>query len=111
MFRILIAECKQEVSSFNPVPSGYADFIVSAGDALLASHRGVRSEEQIEWRGQSIRVKRSALPSGGERAKPEFEDVARAAAALGITPLAAYRAMLAEGVAAEEGSKVRSSPA
>ncbi len=60
-----------------------------------------RREETREWRGHSIRVKRSTLPGGGERAKPEFEDVARAAAALGIPPLAAYRAMLAEGVAAE----------
>jgi hypothetical protein len=49
-------------------------------------------------------VKRSALPGGGERAKPEFEDVARAAMALGITPLAAYRGMLDVGVAAEGGN-------
>lgn len=60
-----------------------------------------RRMETVTWRGQEVRVKRSLLPGGGERAKPEFEDVARAAAALGITPLAAYRALLAEGVAAE----------
>ncbi len=60
-----------------------------------------RRVETVSWRGQEVRVKRSSLPGGGERAKPEFEDVARAAAALGITPLAAYRALLAEGVAAE----------
>lgn len=60
-----------------------------------------RRVETVTWRGEEVRVKRSALPGGGERAKPEFEDVARAAARLGITPLAAYRAMLSEGVAAE----------
>jgi uncharacterized protein (TIGR00299 family) protein len=60
-----------------------------------------RRVETVTWRGEEIRVKRSTLPGGGERAKPEFEDVARAAARLGITPLAAYRAMLSEGVAAE----------
>ncbi len=60
-----------------------------------------RSEETLEWRGQQIRVKRSVLPDGGTRAKPEYEDVVRAAAALGLPPLAAYRAMLADGVAAE----------
>ena len=60
-----------------------------------------RREETVEWRGQSVRVKRSSLPGGGERAKPEFEDVARAAERLGMTPLAAYRAMLSEGVASE----------
>ncbi|MDP9348099.1 MAG: nickel pincer cofactor biosynthesis protein LarC [Gemmatimonadota bacterium] len=60
-----------------------------------------RREEVVEWRGQQVRVKRSLLPGGGERAKPEFEDVVRAAGRLGITPLTAYRAMLSEGVAAE----------
>ena len=60
-----------------------------------------RETETVTWRGQEVRVKRSALPGGGQRAKPEFEDVTRAAEALGITPLEAYRAMLSEGVAAE----------
>jgi uncharacterized protein (TIGR00299 family) protein len=60
-----------------------------------------RRVETVTWRGHEVRVKRSSLPGGGERAKPEYEDVARAAAGLGITPLAAYRAMLSEGVAAE----------
>lgn len=60
-----------------------------------------RREEVVEWRGQQVRVKRSMLPGEGERAKPEFEDVVRAAAALGVQPLTAYRAMLADGVAAE----------
>lgn len=60
-----------------------------------------RRVETVTWRGEEVRVKRSSLPGGGERAKPEYEDVARAAARLGITPLAAYRAMLSEGVAAE----------
>ncbi|HWK88641.1 MAG TPA: LarC family nickel insertion protein, partial [Longimicrobium sp.] len=60
-----------------------------------------RRMETVSWRGEEIRVKRSALPGGGERAKPEFDDVARAAARLGLTPLEAYRALLADGVARE----------
>ena len=44
MPRILIAECKQEVSSFNPVPSHYADFDVSFGDEILDFHRGGQKE-------------------------------------------------------------------
>ncbi len=44
MTRILVAECKQEVSSFNPVPSHYADFRVVRGAALLAHHRSCREE-------------------------------------------------------------------
>ena len=39
MSRILVAECKQEVSSFNPVPSRYEDFRVVRGAALLDHHR------------------------------------------------------------------------
>jgi microcystin degradation protein MlrC len=44
MPRILINECKQEISSFNPVLGRYEDFAISTGDELLAAHRGVRSE-------------------------------------------------------------------
>ena len=34
--KILIAECMQEISSFNPLPSQYADFSIAEGDELLA---------------------------------------------------------------------------
>jgi microcystin degradation protein MlrC len=42
--RILIGECKQEVSTFNPVASTYADFDISLGDELLDYHRDIKSE-------------------------------------------------------------------
>jgi len=44
MPRILIAECKQEVSTFNPVLSGYEDFTLRHGQTILDYHRRVRSE-------------------------------------------------------------------
>ena len=44
MRRILINECKQEISSFNPVLSHYEDFVIDHGQALLDYHRPVRSE-------------------------------------------------------------------
>jgi microcystin degradation protein MlrC len=44
MPRILIAECKQEVSTFNPHLSGYDDFAVRRGEDLLDYHRSVRNE-------------------------------------------------------------------
>ena len=44
MPRILIAECKQEVSTFNPVLSGYEDFTLRHGQLILDYHRQVRSE-------------------------------------------------------------------
>jgi hypothetical protein len=39
-----------------------------------------------EWRGHGIRWKRVRLPDGSFRDKPDYEDIARAAAALGMTP-------------------------
>lgn len=40
MSTVLICECKQEVSTFNPVPSHASDFAVSRGDDLISEHRG-----------------------------------------------------------------------
>jgi pyridinium-3,5-bisthiocarboxylic acid mononucleotide nickel chelatase len=45
-----------------------------------------RRTEERSWRGQTIRWKRVTLPDGSHRSKPEFEDVVRAAARLGLTP-------------------------
>jgi microcystin degradation protein MlrC len=44
MSRILIAECKQEVSTFNPAPSRYEDFRVVKGADLLDFHYNTREE-------------------------------------------------------------------
>jgi microcystin degradation protein MlrC len=42
--RILIAECKQEVSTFNPAATHYEDFVTQWGDDVLAFHGGLKSE-------------------------------------------------------------------
>ncbi len=44
MPRIVIAECKQEVSTFNPTRSHFEDFRIVRGSALLDHHRRVREE-------------------------------------------------------------------
>ena len=44
MPRILVAECRQEVSSFNPYLSGYGDFGIRRGAELIDYHRTVRNE-------------------------------------------------------------------
>ena len=44
MPRILIGECKQEVSTFNPAPSLYEDFIVRQGADILEFHQGLNTE-------------------------------------------------------------------
>ena len=40
--RVLIAECMQEISSFNPLQSQYEDFRIETGEALLAG-RGLNT--------------------------------------------------------------------
>lgn len=44
MPKILIAECRQEVSSFNPVPSHYDDFLIAQGDDLIRQQLGSQTE-------------------------------------------------------------------
>lgn len=44
MVRILIGECKQEVSTFNPARSHYEDFIIRTGADMLDAHRGGQLE-------------------------------------------------------------------
>jgi len=41
--KILILECKQEISSFNPLPSEYANFAITHGTQVLAQ-RGLNTE-------------------------------------------------------------------
>jgi microcystin degradation protein MlrC len=42
--RVLIAECKQEVSTFNPALSRYEDFVTSTSEGIIDFHDGIRSE-------------------------------------------------------------------
>lgn len=63
-----------------------------------------RTEEVVQWRGQQIRRKRVLLPDGTTRWKAEYEDVVRAATALGL-PLQRVQRELQSGAAQmEEGS-------
>jgi microcystin degradation protein MlrC len=39
MRKILVADCEQEISSFNPLPSRYEDFTILRGPALFDAHR------------------------------------------------------------------------
>ncbi len=50
-----------------------------------------RTETEIEWRGQKIRRKEVVLPDGTVRSKSEYEDVLKAAEALGISALEVRR--------------------
>ncbi|HSJ13683.1 MAG TPA: nickel pincer cofactor biosynthesis protein LarC [Longimicrobiales bacterium] len=55
-----------------------------------------RNEQVLEWRGQRIRRKMVRFPDGTSRAKPEYEDVLRAARALGIPALEVRSALESE---------------
>lgn len=85
MPKMLIAECKQEVASFNPVRSHYEDFRVSFGNDVVARHRGVRSEvagtlNVFESRpGVQVVPAYSArsITSGGVLVAADFDRIAR----------------------------------
>lgn len=81
--RVLIGECKQEVSTFNPASSHIDDFDLSYGDEVLAYHTGVRTEtggalsvfqeEGVEPVGL---FSARAITSGGTLAAPDWDKIA-----------------------------------
>ena len=82
--KILVGECKQEVSSFNPVASHYDDFVVSFGDEILSYHRGVRNElggalhvfDSYEHIQVIPAYSARAITSGGTLASEDFQRIA-----------------------------------
>ena len=116
--KILIAECKQEVSTFNPVQSRYEDFQICSGRDLLRAHEGGEMEmggalrvfgerDDIEIvPGYSAR----AVTSGGTlsardfgRIAGEFLDSVRKAKAVDGVYFALHGAMAAEDQDDPEG--------
>lgn len=85
MPRILINECKQEISSFNPVPGSYQDFRISWGQDLVTLHHNTGTEVSGALRvfsqhpevevvpGYSAR----AITSGGALRDADFRRIAR----------------------------------
>jgi microcystin degradation protein MlrC len=123
--RILIGECKQEVSSFNPVLSGYRDFEVAWGQAILDYHRGLNTEVAGALEVFAGRDDVEIVPtysarttvSGGTLARPSFERICseflaavRAAPPVDGIYLSLHGAMAAEDEDDPEGlflSKIR----
>ena len=118
MPRILVAECKQESSSFNPVPSRYEDFTVAVGNEVLARHRGVKSEMagalSVFGSRPDVQVvpafSARSITSGGEldaagfaRIAREFLDAIRTAPAVDGVYFALHGAMVAENEHDTEG--------
>jgi len=118
MTRILLGECKQEVSSFNPALSHYDDFTFSRGDELIAVHQGAQSEmggalSVFSTRDDSEFVPAfgaRAITSGGtlaaadwQRVANEFLDAVRAAPPVDAVYFSLHGAMSAEGEGDPEG--------
>ena len=127
MQRIIVAQCHQEISSFNPILSHYEDFKVDVGAAVVEEHADVRDEI-----GGALGVFREAeevdivptysarsLTSGGVLAAPDFEKLAeeflnalRAAGSVEGVYFALHGAMCAEqeddpeGYLLEESRKI-----
>ena len=81
MKRVIIAQCHQEISSFNPILSHYEDFKIETGSAIIEQHTDVRDElgGALSVFGQSGSVEVTpaysarSLTSGGVLAAPDFE--------------------------------------
>ncbi|MCB0116939.1 MAG: M81 family metallopeptidase [Caldilineaceae bacterium] len=110
--RILIAECKQEISSFNPVLSRYEDFEIGRGQEIVDYHRGLNTEmcgaldvfrqreDVILSPGFSIR----AITSGGPTRQDDYERLAQEflAAARAALPVDAVYVSLHGAMASEQ---------
>ncbi len=120
--RILVAECKQEVASFNPVASRYGDFAVRRGAEIADYHRSVREEvggALAAFAGDGscrpvLTYSAVANTSGGtleaagfRRIAGEFLSSVRAAGAVDGAYFALHGAMSAEGEDDPEGFLLR----
>lgn len=118
MFKILVGECKQEVSSFNPLLSTYADFSVSFGAEIIDVHRGVQSEMGAALSVFGSRADVSVIPtysarsitSGGTLAAADFARIVdefcatlRSAPPVDAVYLSLHGAMSAQGEDDPEG--------
>lgn len=118
MPKVLIAECTQEVSSFNPVLSHYHDFDVSFGEELLEFHRGGQVEVSgalsvFDSQPEIVLVptySARSITSGGTLAAADFRRIAeeflsqiRAAPAVDGVYICLHGAMAAEDELDPEG--------
>jgi len=108
---ILIAECKQEVASFNPLLSHYEDFSISFNEDVITRHRGVGSEvagalsvfrSRTDLRLMPAYSARS-ITSGGILASADWDRIAREflASVRGVGPVDAVYYSLHGAMASE----------
>ena len=83
MPRILLAECKQEISSFNPVIGDYDNFTINRGPELLAYHQDKETELggalnvfAVDPEIETVPVYGARAPSAGPLAQKDFDRIA-----------------------------------
>ena len=118
MTKILIAECKQEVSTFNPFKSHYADFQINHQADILAFHRGGLMEvsgalsvfdthEDVElvptYSARSITSGGTLADEDFDRIAREFLEAIRAAAPVDAVYFSMHGAMAADSQPDPEG--------
>jgi len=118
MVKVLIGECKQEVSSFNPAASHYDDFVVTVGPDIVDLHRGGESEmsgalsvfdqrSEVElvatYSARAITSAGTLTASDFARIAREFLDAVRAAPPVDAVYLSLHGAMSAEDEGDPEG--------
>jgi microcystin degradation protein MlrC len=116
--KVLVAECKQEISSFNPQLSTYDDFVVSFGQDLTEYHKHVRNEvggalhvfqesdkiEVIPAYSARMNTSGGTLSAAGfRRLAGEFLDAVKAAPQVDGVYFALHGAMAAENEPDTEG--------
>ncbi len=122
MVKILIGECKQEVSSFNPAASHYDDFVVTVGSDIIDVHRGGESEMSGALTVFDARAEVELAPTYSARAitsagtlaagdfariARELVDAVRAAPPVDAVYLSLHGAMSAEDEGDPEGFLLR----
>jgi microcystin degradation protein MlrC len=116
--KILVGECKQEVSSFNPAPSHIGDFVIATGADILLHHRGGKSEmagalsvfearPDVEivsaWSARAITSAGTLAAADFQRMAKEFLAQVQAALPVDAVYLSLHGAMSAEGEGDPEG--------
>lgn len=119
MPKILIGECKQEISSFNPVLCHYHDFETGWGQQIINYHNGTNTEVCGALKVFGVQSDVTVVPtysarmivSGGtmaqadfERIKREFVEAVRAAPPVDGIYLSLHGAMAAEDEDDPEGA-------
>lgn len=121
MPKILIGECKQEISSFNPVLSTYQDFETSWGQEIVDYHQELNTEVcgalEVFKADPTVTLvpaySARMIVSGGtlaqadyERIRDEFLDAVRAAPPVDGVYLSLHGAMAAENEDDPEGALI-----